>query len=233
MDPVRRLDLRLPVDAQRRSAFRRMGIRPDDNPVPHTHPRTFPMNGGSRDCLKVSARWGFRPNARRMRPIVAGRAPQAAAIEYVLRWVASRGIGPKFIATTRSRSPSPILRGAAGCAPSSRLSHPAATNRRRTHRFGSSRSSAEDSGIARVWWFAFVRHPEEKRRQAGRVMPSPLRLGHVPPLSAHTVSSTPTGPEKRSALSASRISRMRLGTNRAVFRETPVSRCRFTDAMPP
>ena len=34
------------------------------------------------------------------------------------------------------------------------------------------------------------------------------------------------------ALSAARTSRMRLGMNHAVSRETPMSRCRFTDAMP-
>ena len=34
--------------------------------------RTFPTNSGSRDCLKVPTRWGFRPKARQMRPTVAG-----------------------------------------------------------------------------------------------------------------------------------------------------------------
>ena len=81
--------------------------------------------------MKVLTRWGSGPNARRMRPTVAGPAPPALAMERVLQRVASRGIDSKVISTTRSTSASPILRGAPDRGSSGRPSHPDATNRRR------------------------------------------------------------------------------------------------------
>ena len=90
--------------------------------------RTFSMNSGSRDSLKVSQRCGFRPNARQMRLTVAALSPHALAIERVLQCVAPAGIVSKVCTTTRSTSSSPIVRGAPGRGSSSKPSQPSRRN---------------------------------------------------------------------------------------------------------
>ena len=47
--------------------------------------RTFCMNSGSLESLKVSVRWGWRENARQMRLMVLRLSPEASAIERVLQ----------------------------------------------------------------------------------------------------------------------------------------------------
>ena len=79
-----------------------------------TTSRTFSMNRGSAESLKVSVRCGCRPKARQIRFTVAELSPHAFAIERVLHCVASRGIDSSVIVTTRSTAASPTVRGAPG-----------------------------------------------------------------------------------------------------------------------
>lgn len=51
--------------------------------------RTFSMNSGSVESLKLSVRCGCRPKARQIRPTVLWLRPLAFAIERVLQCVAS------------------------------------------------------------------------------------------------------------------------------------------------
>ncbi len=73
--------------------------------------RTFSMNSGSLESLKVSVRWGWSENARQMRLMVLRLSPEASAIERVLQCVAPRGVVSRVRASTRSTSVSLTLRG--------------------------------------------------------------------------------------------------------------------------
>ena len=75
--------------------------------------RTFSMNSGSRDSLKVSVRWGCSPKARQIRLIVCDR-PVAFAIPLRLQWVSPGGAVSRVRINTRFMSASAIARGAPG-----------------------------------------------------------------------------------------------------------------------
>jgi len=70
--------------------------------VQATMSRTFSMNIGSLESLKVLVRWGAR--ARQMRRTLVWLSPHAWAIERVLQCVASFGVDSKVVANTRSTS---------------------------------------------------------------------------------------------------------------------------------
>ena len=92
--------------------------------------RTFSINSGSRDSLKVSLRWGLRANARQIRLTVAELRPQARAIDRVLHWVPPRGIDSSVRTTTCSTSSSPMERGVPDRGSSSKPSQPLRRKRR-------------------------------------------------------------------------------------------------------
>src|SRR5665647_318848 len=74
--------------------------------------RTFSMNCGSVESLKLSSWCGLRPKARQMRLTALCDMPVCAASERVDQWVASRGASSKVLTSTRSTSASLIVRGA-------------------------------------------------------------------------------------------------------------------------
>ena len=96
-----------------------------------TMSRTFSMNSGSFDSLKVSVRCGWRPNARQMRLMALWVRPQLARhrprapVRRVPRVVSSVRV------ITRSTSASVIVRGAPGRGSSSRPSSRCARKRER------------------------------------------------------------------------------------------------------
>lgn len=63
--------------------------------------RTFSMNSGSLESLKVSARWGWSAKARQMRLTLLWLNLQALAMDRVLQWVASRGVDSRVCVRTR------------------------------------------------------------------------------------------------------------------------------------
>lgn len=93
--------------------------------------RTFSMNSGSVESLKVSLRCGCSENARQMRCTVETDRPDALAIDRVLQCVAAGGIVSKVVVTTSVIFSSPILRGAPGRGSSSSPSNRFAANRLR------------------------------------------------------------------------------------------------------
>jgi hypothetical protein len=76
--------------------------------------RTFSMNSGSFDNLKVSVRCGCSAKARQMRATVVWLRPLVRAMARVLQWVASRGVDSSVKVSTRSTSASATCRGAPG-----------------------------------------------------------------------------------------------------------------------
>ncbi len=93
--------------------------------------RTFSMNSGSVDSLKLSARQGWRPKAAQMRVTAVWFSPIALAIEHGDQWVASAGFSWRVLTITSSTLSSPILRGAPGRGSSNRPSRRWTTKRRR------------------------------------------------------------------------------------------------------
>ena len=79
-----------------------------------TMSRTFSMNCGSGDSLKVSVRCGFNPKALQILLIADWLIPVASAIERVDQWVASRGVASRVVTMTVSTCSSEIVRGAPG-----------------------------------------------------------------------------------------------------------------------
>ncbi len=78
--------------------------------------RIWSMSSGSFDSLKVSLRWGCRPNARQMRLTDDRLIRLALATSRTLQWVAPRGVVSSARITTRSICSSVIVRGAPGYA---------------------------------------------------------------------------------------------------------------------
>lgn len=76
--------------------------------------RTFSINSGSFDSLKVSLRCGCSEKARQIRFTVLRLRPEAAARDRVLQCVASFGVVSNVIVSTRSTSASLTLRGVPG-----------------------------------------------------------------------------------------------------------------------
>ena len=77
--------------------------------------RTFSINNGSRESLKVSLRCGCSANARQMRWMVVGAMPVAWASERTLQWVASAGVDSsvrRLLAQLARRQRAGELRGA-------------------------------------------------------------------------------------------------------------------------
>jgi hypothetical protein len=76
--------------------------------------RTFSMNSGSFDNLKVSLRCGCSAKACQIRLTVLRLSPHCTASERVLQCVASFGLDSSVIVSTRSTSASLTLRGVPG-----------------------------------------------------------------------------------------------------------------------
>ena len=93
--------------------------------------RTFSMNSGSVESLKVSARCGCRAKARQIRLTAVWLIPARLAMERVLQCVASGGVASSVSVITRSTSASVIARGAPGRGSSSKPSGPRSAKRRR------------------------------------------------------------------------------------------------------
>src|SRR5712692_9194510 len=74
--------------------------------------RTFSINSGSRDSLKVSLRWGSRAKARQIRLMALWLIPQRRAINRVLQCVALEGVDSRVRVITRSTCASLTWRGA-------------------------------------------------------------------------------------------------------------------------
>jgi len=89
------------------------------------------MNSGSVESLKLSARWGWRPNACQMRLTVVWLMPTWAAIERVDQWVASLGFSSKVLTITASTWSSVIFLGAPGLGSSANPFIRFSTKRRR------------------------------------------------------------------------------------------------------
>jgi hypothetical protein len=122
--PVQRLDAGFLIHAQH---HRRLGgLR--YNP---TTSRTFSMNWGSVDSLKVSTRCGLSPKARQIRLIADCDIPVARAKDRVDQWVASFGVVSRVMTSTCSICSSVIVRAAPGRGSSARPSSRRATNRDR------------------------------------------------------------------------------------------------------
>lgn len=121
---IQRLYLRLLVCRQYERAIGRVQVQSNGS-------RTFSMNSGSFDILKVSFRWGFSMNAPQMRLTVLWLSPVRWAIARVVQCVASFGTLSSVSASTRSTSASRTVRGAPGRGSSSRPSTPRAIKRPR------------------------------------------------------------------------------------------------------
>jgi hypothetical protein len=89
------------------------------------------MNIGSLDSLKVSWRWGLRPNAFQIRPTVDPLRPDLLAIEARDQCVASFGVDSRVSVRTFSTCSSLTFRGAPGRGSSASPSSRSATNRER------------------------------------------------------------------------------------------------------
>lgn len=107
---VQGLDLALLIHAEDESLVRRVQVQAQMS-------RTFSMNSGSGESLKVSVRWGVTPQAR--------------AMVRVLQWVAPRGVVSRVRVITRATAASLIRRGAPGRGSSRSPSRRFARNRAR------------------------------------------------------------------------------------------------------
>src|SRR5918995_1448334 len=96
-----------------------------------TTSRTFSMNCGSPDSLKVSVRCGLSRNAFQIRPTVDLLSPDRLAINARDQWVASFGVSSRVATTTASTCSSLILLGAPGRGSSTSPSSRRVTNRDR------------------------------------------------------------------------------------------------------
>src|SRR5260221_6868429 len=81
----------------------------DALPICPTMSRTFSMNSGSVESLKVSARCGCRPKARQMRTTAVCDKPLAFAIVRLLQCVASRGLSRSEEHTSELQSHSDLV----------------------------------------------------------------------------------------------------------------------------
>jgi hypothetical protein len=96
-----------------------------------TMSRTFSMNNGSVDNLKVSSIHGLSPNAFQIRDTVGWDIPVALAIERVDQCVASAGLDVNVLSTTASTWSSVTVRGTPERCSSARPFSRFATNRAR------------------------------------------------------------------------------------------------------
>jgi hypothetical protein len=93
--------------------------------------RTFSMNCGSVESLKVSTRCGLSAKARQIRLMADCDMPRWRARLRVDQWVASVGVVSRVVTSTCSTCSSVIVRAAPGRGSSARPSSRWATNRER------------------------------------------------------------------------------------------------------